>query len=80
MDFKQLAQPFVAINETKIKGYKLNDILEFLGINNKIEVNMQAMNNDSNKENSNMSEYIAYCIYDCVCLEQADSKYKMFQT
>jgi hypothetical protein len=36
------------------------------------------MARDSRIVGFDMSEYIAYCIYDCLCLQLADELHKLF--
>ena len=38
------------------------------------------MAKDSRIPNFDMSEYIAYCAYDCICLDIVDIKYKLFES
>lgn len=78
VDFKQLAQSEISLFESKLSGYKLNNILDFLGIKQKIDVDHIKMAKDSRIRNFDMSPYIAYCIYDCVCLQLADQKHGLF--
>jgi len=54
--------------ESRIEGYKLNHILEFMGVPNKIDADYNDLMKTSRCANSDMSYYIAYCIYDCLSL------------
>lgn len=73
-----MAQSEVSIFEGKLGGYKLNNILDFFGIPNKIEMDYKQLAKDSRVSGFDMSSYIAYCAYDCICLKLADSKHNLF--
>jgi hypothetical protein len=61
-----------------LSGYKLDHILDFFGIKSKIAVDHKQMAKDSRIYGFDMSGYIAYCAYDCICLEIADKKHGLF--
>jgi hypothetical protein len=44
VDFKELVYDSIRLFETELSGYKLNDILNYFKINNKIEQDYTEMN------------------------------------
>lgn len=68
------------INKSKkarVDNYKLDTLLEYLDLPTKIDVDYTEMNNAFGERGRDISDYIAYCAFDTICLAIADDAYDM---